>query len=567
MSQFHVNQIETHIRQRFEATHWRTKLDDVANLSRLLALRAVELALGLGSADESRIIEITDGTDDRGIDGVGVDTAAKIVVLVQSKWRQDGTGSMGLADVLKFLDGVRSLIGMKGGDAPAHATAATRKAVHELLKTPGGRIRLVTATTASDRLSEDVEAPIRDLLALLNDLEGTEPIATHEHVAQANFFNSIAEPTRPRVDIETNLLDWGRASDPLRVFYGRVNAVEVARWFSLHGVDLFSENIRVVIPRSDINEGILNTVRDEPERFGYYNNGITILADRIETAPGGLLSREVGYFKLVNASIVNGAQTVSTLGSVVGSEREANLARAFVLVRCIEVGASDPDLGQRITRFANTQNEVSSQDFAFLDPQQHRLAKELGVLGFEYILRSAEVPRTSDSSKAIDVRIAALGLACAHQNNSYCVTAKREFSRLFSDSAVYRTLFNPNTDALRLLRSAQVVRSVDEILDRMESAASGIEAGVAVHGRRIIAHLVLRGLGDSFLSDSKSDMAKVLDDMETRVDSLVRLLVSQFPGNAYPGNVFKNQARCNELLNAVRIADEAMSKALLGAGN
>lgn len=103
------------------------------------------------------MVEITDGAEDRGIDGVGVDSTGKLVVFVQSKWRQDGTRSMAFADVLRFLDGVRSLLGMRSEAAPVHASDATRKAVHDLLKTPGSRIRLVTATTASEGLAEAVE--------------------------------------------------------------------------------------------------------------------------------------------------------------------------------------------------------------------------------------------------------------------------------------------------------------------------------------------------------------------------------------------------------------------------
>ncbi len=551
MSQFHVSQIETHLRERYKESHWRDTLSEVANLSRILAMHAVNFVLRPSSGEESRIVEITDGGSDRGIDGVGVDTEAKLVVFVQSKWRQDGTGSMGLADILKFLEGVRSMLGMRSVNDPAHAAESTRKAVHELLKTPGGRIRLVTSTTASEPLGEEVYAPIRELLSQLNDLEGTEPIAAHVHLAQADFFNAIAEPIRPRVDINISLQDWGRASEPHRIFYGRVNAGEVAAWFNQYGVDLFAENIRVVIPRSDINEGILSTIRVEPEQFGYYNNGITILADSIESALVGLVNREVGYFRLTNASIVNGAQTVSTLGSAVGTEFEANLGRAFVMVRCIEVATDDLELGHRITRFANTQNEVSSQDFAFLDTQQHRLVRELRVLGYEYLLRSAEAPRTSDLSKVIDVRLAAIGLACANANTSFCVTAKREVSRLFGDSSLYRALFNPSTEALRVVRSALVVRNIDALLDQVESTTSGVEAGVAVHGRRIIAHLILRSLGDTFLSSPKSDMVTLIDKIEVMVRHYLSQLVKQFPDNAYPGNVFKNQARCNELLSAL----------------
>jgi hypothetical protein len=550
MSQFHVDQIETHVRELYTEGYWVDDLQDVNNLSRVLALHSVNLVLGESDDDGQRIVEITDGADDRGIDAVGVDLATKQIVLVQSKWRQDGTGSLGLAEVLKFLDGVRSLLGMKADDQPVNASENTRVAVRGILKSPGARIRLVTATTGSDALAAPVEAPILDLMAQLNDLEGTEPLGTHIHFGQAQFFNSLTETQRQAIDLQVQMSDWGRATEPLRVFYGRVSAVEIANWFAEHGTDLFAENIRVVIPRSDINQGILDTIRDEPDRFGYYNNGITILATDIALGPGGALNREVGYFSLTSASIVNGAQTVSTLGRVLGTDFESNLGAAFVLVRVIEVPTDEEDIARRITRFANTQNEVSSQDFAFLDAQQHRLVRELRVLGYEYILRSAEVPRSDDATKVIDVREAAVALACASPNLSHAVTAKREVSRLFSEQPVYSALFNGGTSPLKLLRSARIIRQVDQVLDGIEESTDGIEAGVAVHGRRVVAHIVLRGLGDGFLEGPDSDMAATLATLPDEVNGIVEILVQVFPDNSYPGNVFKNQARCVQLVAA-----------------
>ncbi|USC15518.1 AIPR family protein [Rhodococcus sp. 11-3] len=547
MSKFHVSQIETHVQSLYRSTYWEAGLDDVSNLSRLLALHAVHLVIGPESSSQ-RTIEITDGTYDRGIDAVGVDPDAKLVVFVQSKWRRDGTGSMALGDVLKFLDGVKSLLGMKSGNEPAHASAATKTAVSDLLRTPGARIRLVTVTTASDPLTQAVEAPVVGLLEQLNDLDGIEPLALHQHIAQKDLFSSISDHARPAVDIDLQMLDWGRASDPQKMYYGRVSAAEIAAWFSKHGVDLFAENIRVVIPRSDINEGILHTIRNEPERFTYYNNGITVLADSIDIGPSGALTKDVGYFKLAGASIVNGAQTVSTLGSVLGTDGEPNLGNAFVLVRCVEVPKDEDELGRRITRFANTQNEVSSQDFAFLDQQQHRLVRELQVLGFEYILRSAEVPKTKDSSKVIDVRQAAVALACASPNLGHSVIAKREVSRLFSDQSVYLALFNDQTDPLRLSRAVSITGQVDSILDDLERESDGIQAGIAVHGRRIIAHIVLRTIGDKFLLDPGSDLQVKIANLKSDVSNYVTKLVDVFPANAYPGNVFKNQARVSRLV-------------------
>src|SRR5699024_4366393 len=123
------------------------------------------------------------------------------------------------------------------------------------------------------------------------------------------------ERSRPTVDISMQIREWGQTTEPQRMYYEQVSAAEVADWYQEHGTDLFAENIRVVIPRSEINDGILESVMSSPDQFFYFNNGITILADSITTGPGGRLSKDVGFFQLSKASIVNGAQTVSVLGS------------------------------------------------------------------------------------------------------------------------------------------------------------------------------------------------------------------------------------------------------------
>jgi hypothetical protein len=548
VSQFHVNQIETRIRDLYQADHWVAGLDDVNNLSRLLALHAVHRILG-GPEPRQYEVEITDGADDRGIDAVGVDEAAKLVVLVQSKWRQDGTGSMALADMLKFVDGVRSLIGMQAGAEPVNASQEMRNAVRDLLKQPGGRICLVTATTASEPLAPAVVQPVVDLLAQLNDLDGTDPLARHEHLGQAEFFNALAEVPTSAVDLDVQLMDWGKTAEPVKMYYGRVGAADIAKWFQDHGTALFTENIRVVIPRSDINEGILETIRAEPGRLGYFNNGITVLAQSIEIGAAGVLNRDVGYLKLTGASIVNGAQTVSTLGRALGTEIQDNLTSAFVVVRCIEVPANDVDLGRRITRFANTQNEVSTQDFASLDSEQHRLAKELRVLGYEYLLRSGEVP-TLPSQSVIDVRQAAVALACARPTVAEAVIAKREVSRLFSDQKTYATLFNATTHPLRLARAVQVVERVDAVLDAVEQASDGVKAGVAVHGRRAIAHVILRAAGDALLTNPEADFEGFLSEVDAKITTCLDSLVAEFPDSSYPGNLFKNLTRTSAVLMA-----------------
>ena len=533
VSLLHVRQIETHLRGAYSSEHWQTELDDDNNLSRLLARYAVDLVLGDRAADGATLIEITDGELDGGIDAVAVDPLTNVVVVVQSKWRKDGGGSVDLAGILKFVNGVRSLLDI---DSTGIATCspAAKAAVRAAMQTPGGRLRMVVATTAVNDLADAVRDPLDQLLRILNDVGDGNAIAEVTVCTQSTFFDALAQPVRESVCLDVQVLDWGRNPEPVPSYYGRVNASQIASWYGEHGVSLFAENIRVVLPRSEINEGIMRTIRDEPERFWYYNNGITVLAGSIERSLAGAVSRDAIFLKLNDASVVNGAQTVSTLGRALELGLAAELEAAYVTIRAIEVAQEDPDLARRITRFANTQNVVSSQDFVFLDGEQHRLAKELRLAGYEYILRSGETATSKDSAKVIDVRQAAVALACASPELSNAVQAKREVSRLFDrEAGPYRALFNPTVNGLLLHRAVDLVRAVDDALDLESAANDGVRSGVAVHGRRVIAHVLLQDIGRKSLGDPDYDFAETLKTVPAKAIQSLDALSVVFPENSY----------------------------------
>ncbi|MFC3434306.1 AIPR family protein, partial [Nocardia seriolae] len=235
------------------------------------------------------------------------------------------------------------------------------------------------------------------------------------------------------------------------------------------------------------------------------------------------------------------------------NQRLTTLEQAYVLVRCIEIGTEDSDLARRITRFANTQNAVLSQDFVFLDKQQHRLVQELQTMGYTYLLRSGESPGNADSSKVIEVRQAAVALACATGDVGHAVTAKREVSKLFDrDSGPYEALFNPSVEGIFLIRVTKVVSDVDEALDDAYSESEGQRIGIAVHGRRVIAHLILNNIGQKNLKNPDFDFDQALRDVQSSALRILDSFTENFPENAYPGNVFKNRKRCEELISNVK---------------
>jgi hypothetical protein len=58
-----------------------------------------------------------------------------------------------------------------------------------------------------------------------------------------------------------------------------------------------------------VNKGIEHTLETNPERFGLYSNGITIVAEKLSRAG-------VGELTLVNPFIVNGCQTTRSIWAV-----------------------------------------------------------------------------------------------------------------------------------------------------------------------------------------------------------------------------------------------------------
>lgn len=136
--------------------------------------------------------------------------------------------------------------------------------------------------------------------------------------------------------------------------------------------------------RGKVNRGMRKTLREAPDRFGLYNNGITLVASDYASGAGG--------FDVVEPYVVNGCQTSRTIwevlharyaagGTGVDPEMEAwkqRVAHAVVVVKVVKVGAGGEALLQAITRYTNSQNAVREKDFLALTSDFHMWQARLG---------------------------------------------------------------------------------------------------------------------------------------------------------------------------------------------
>jgi hypothetical protein len=115
MSALHMRHIKNFLERNFSG---KIDLSDVANRRQdeqdnhfiTRALSAFALTCFSETVGDKANQFVVDGFDDNGIDSVFFDRASNVLVLVQSKWFQSGTGCPEIGDVKKFLDGVKDLI-------------------------------------------------------------------------------------------------------------------------------------------------------------------------------------------------------------------------------------------------------------------------------------------------------------------------------------------------------------------------------------------------------------------------------------------------------------------------
>jgi AIPR protein. len=134
--------------------------------------------------------------------------------------------------------------------------------------------------------------------------------------------------------------------------------------YQQYGGRLLESNVRSFLStRGNVNKGIRVTIRDNPELFFTYNNGIACTADEVTTElrHGSLFITEMKNFQ-----IINGGQTTASLRNTQIADH-ANLDKVFVSMKLTVINKNvDSDNKQNmvrmISKYSNTQNKVTSSD-------------------------------------------------------------------------------------------------------------------------------------------------------------------------------------------------------------
>lgn len=134
---------------------------------------------------------------------------------------------------------------------------------------------------------------------------------------------------------------------------------------------LFIDNVRGSLGN---NNSMIHTLKNEPEMFCYYNNGISILGSEI-------IDNEYDFdIKIKNPKIINGQQTVRNLYSQ-RNNREINFEEVYIPVFIKKFKCDTMKIN--IAKYNNSQNKISSVDLLSLNNSIRNIQHQLLIESFK----------------------------------------------------------------------------------------------------------------------------------------------------------------------------------------
>jgi hypothetical protein len=521
---FLVNQVEGEVNRLFADVIDMTDYDGKKNNqkkdalnSRAIAAYALHILAEVGVNTAANAI--VDGYEDNGIDALLFHREQNILWVVQAKWVNDGQSPPQAKDLRSFKDGVSDLLSFDTKSDRFNPKFALKEdEIKSALHSPGLKIKIVVAYTGPE-LSKHSRNVLDDCLEDLNGEDGE--LASLAVFDLASAYKALTDSHEDEsINADVTLLDWGRLDEPYKAFYGRIKALDAAKWWNQYRGKLFAKNIREFIGQSSVNDDIRETLETEPELFWYLNNGVTILCEniiRLDVSKGN--QRKQGIFRVKNLSIVNGAQTIGSIGQIYqksSPEERERLEQVEFFVRfvsldgCSDEGSLSPsEFGLKVTRATNTQNKVEIRDFVALDAQQERLHKEFRSNGRIYhYKRKAESFEKDD--KNYELEEATVALACSNEDVNLVMLVKQDLTKIWANTSQppYTKVFHPSVDAVLLWRQIEVKRFMERCIDTAElKSHDQAKSAIFRHGDLVLLSLVLKQIDKKLFSTETSEEA------------------------------------------------------------
>lgn len=467
--------------------------------SRALAAYAIH-KLGGATLDEA-VACVVDGGGDGGIDAIFHSANTHTLWIVQSKFIGTGRGEPALGDVTKFKTGLENLL--QGNFDAFRANAAWSQLIPQLVavfKDGGLQVRAVLIYSGINLVSEDRRRLFEDLKRRFSpdsdylDVRVCGLTTVHDWLTGADQGPGVPE-------VELTLIKPGWVKEPYETVYGLLTLAELAALYVHHGRRLIAANIRAYKGKTEVNEQIVHTIREEPGHFFYLNNGLTAYCQRLEVHNLDRANTEQKRIKGYGFSIVNGAQTLGSVARSIAAAAAPPQVFVFLKIISLERCEDDREFAERITRSTNFQNQIGLRDFVALDGQQEAIANQLTLSGITYHYKQdAEAPAPDATNFTLEE--ATTACACLVQQNDcdFCARVLSNRQSLWSMDGIYppeellcsrySRVFRPDRSARAVWRAVQAQRIVIKAMQDNARASNGVRKVFFENARWLILNVV-----------------------------------------------------------------------------
>lgn len=210
------------------------------------SIAALSIIMRCGVDEDIAGQSITDGFHDMGIDAIYNDTSQKKLILVQSKWRRDGSGGVSQTETGSFISGIKRIISFDF-DGCNEKIQAKKQDITSALKDMDYQIEIIFCHTGSQSMSEYALRPIKELQRQVNE-DGSSELLIFSEIKLQDIYDYLADgQNRDNIVLDDVLLsNWGAIDGPLKAYYGIVPVSAVGEWYKTYGNRLFAKILGII---------------------------------------------------------------------------------------------------------------------------------------------------------------------------------------------------------------------------------------------------------------------------------------------------------------------------------
>ena len=484
---------------------------------------------------------ICDGTDDKGIDGIYVDSTLEVIYVFQAKLMQKESRTLGDSALREFAGTLKQFESPQSVKALANSTGNVE--LKNLILDEDLAVKIETGYEVQGVFLTNAVVDRNGKLYLATNSQ----ITVYDRVRLENDWLPMGDIEPVEKEIFFHLDGLGHIeykTENASVYVVSLRATELVQMAGIESQALFEWNVRQSLGRTKVNRAIAASVASpaEHKNFMLYHNGLTVLATDVD------LDEHADELRIDRYSVVNGAQSLSTL-----HEKRSDVSEDLrLLARVIKLHPAT-DLAKMITRNSNNQNAIGARDLQSNSVIQKRLKEEFRrTFGkqFGYEIKRGE--QTQGDRVITNEDAARVLLAFDLEQPWTCHQSSRLFDDLHSD-----IFGRPVVTAERIVGLIAVRDAVEASLENMDNQLAAYYSVTRYFVMYLVRQaLQLDPLGKEFCHDPgcfvrDRDFDSVVKTVRQISDDLIVDLNAELAEREEAGNPFDHKRELKSA-NAVR---------------